>query len=750
MKTENIPTKSSVYPATFEAKLGFDSIRAMVQSRCATSRACELLAEASFCTSFEAMQEQLEQTDEMQRICALDASFPQSGYVDVLHFIGKADIDGAYLDEPELVALAQMADTAGSLAAFFAKQSVGACYPRLSALVQPVQTLEPVSKGVAAIIDAFGKIKDNASPTLQQLRRQAAEVQLLVSRRMQAILKQAQADGYVEESAEVSLRDGRTVIPVTASCKRKVTGLVLDESATGKTSFVEPAEVVELNNRLRELGFAEKREVVRILTAFAAFLRPYLPQVALAAELVARVDFIRAKALFASSIGATKPALTNSPSVGWRSARHPLLEAALKREGKSVVPLDLRLTSDKRWLLISGPNAGGKSACLKTTGLLQYMLQCGFLVPASEDSEAGIFDAIFIDIGDEQSLESDLSTYSAHLQSMKHFLRHANAKTLALLDELGAGTEPQLGGAIAEATLAALVRSGAFGIATTHYANLKHFAGSAAGVQNGAMLFDLQRMSPLFRLEVGAPGSSFAFELAKKAGLPDDVIANARDLLDGKHASFDKSLRVIARDRRYWEEKRAHVKQTGKRLEELVGRLERELALLQSERKRIISEAKDEAKALLANANKQIENTIRSIKEAQAEKEKTREARSQLASFAQRMAAPDESDTDALLRRKAEELQTLQQQWRKKEKPEHDDDDDHDDDEEEESIPHKEQRILVQASGKIAVGSTVRIAGQTTMGKVAKLNGNGTALLAMGNLYITAPIAKLEVLKIEF
>jgi DNA mismatch repair protein MutS2 len=742
LKTENIRTKSSIYPATFEAKLGFDNIRAMVQRRCATSRACELLAEAEFCTDFEAVREQLEQTDEMQRICALDASFPQSGYVDVLHFIGKAGVDGAYLDEPELVALAQMADTAGSLAAFFAKQAADARYPRLSAMVQPVQTLDPVSKGIAAIIDAFGKVKDSASPALQQLRRQAVEVQQLVSRRMQAILRQAQADGYVEDGAEVSLRDGRTVIPVSASCKRKVSGLVLDESATGKTSFVEPAEVVELNNRLRELGFAEKREVVRILTAFTAFLRPCLPQVALAAELVARIDFIRAKALFAGSIGATKPALTDSPSVGWCNARHPLLEAALKREGKSVVPLNLRLTPSKRMLLISGPNAGGKSACLKTVGLLQYMLQCGFLVPASEDSEAGIFGAIFIDIGDEQSLESDLSTYSAHLQSMKYFLRHADTKTLLLIDELGAGTEPQLGGAIAEATLAALTRSGAFGVATTHYANLKHFAGSAAGMQNGAMLFDLQRMAPLFRLEVGAPGSSFAFELAKKAGLPDDVIAGARELLDGKHENFDKSLRAIARDRRYWEEKREHVKQADKRLEELAAQLERELAQLKGERKRIIGEAKDEAKALLAGANRQIENTIRSIKEAQAEKEKTREARSRLAAFAQRLAAPTEAEADVLLRRKEEELQALQrrqqqQRQREEEKPERS----------EEVTPRREQYIPVQAGG-IAVGSVVRIAGQSATGCVAKLNDNGTALLAMGNLYITAPIARLEALEV--
>jgi DNA mismatch repair protein MutS2 len=751
MTTEIEHTQGSIYPATFEAKLGFDSIRAMVRSRCSTSRACDLLAEASFCADFEAVRELLEQTDEMQRICALDATFPQGGYVDVLHFVGKAAVEGAYLDEPELVALAQMIDTANGIAAFFAKQAAAERYPRLHAMAQPLQPLEAVSRGIAAIVDAFGKVKDSASPALQQLRRQAVEVQQLVTRRMQAILRQAQADGYAEEGAEVSLRDGRTVIPVSASYKRKVAGLVLDESATGKTSFVEPAEVVELNNRLRELGFAEKREVVRILAAFAALLRPYLPQVTLAAELVARIDFIRAKALYASSIGAVKPALVDSPSVGWRSARHPLLEAALKREGKSIVPLDLRLTPGGRMLLISGPNAGGKSACIKTAGLLQYMLQCGFLVPASEDSEAGIFDAIFVDIGDEQSLESDLSTYSSHLQSMKHFLRHASARTLVLMDELGAGTEPQLGGAIAEAVLAALVRSGAFGVVTTHYANLKHFAGSTPDVQNGAMLFDLQKMAPLFRLEVGAPGSSFAFEVAKKVGLPDEVIACARELVDGKHANFDKSLRAIARDRRYWEEKRSRIRQANKRLDELVAHLEREVAQLQGERKRIIAEAKDEAKALLVEVNRQIENTIRSIKEAQAEKEKTREARSQLASFAQRVAEASGGEAEAqghalLLHRKAEELKELQRRRRKEEKPERGGDGgDGDGDGEGEEKPRRGQGTTAQA-GEVAVGSAARIAGQAAAGVVVKINDNGTAVLAVGSIYVTAPVAKLEIL----
>ncbi|MDR3366093.1 MAG: Smr/MutS family protein [Prevotellaceae bacterium] len=703
-----------------------------------------MLAEAAFCIRLEAVRELLEQTAEMQEICALDATFPQGGYVDVLHFLGKVAIDNAYLCEPELATLAQMVDTAGSIAAFFSRSSDalpaaadGAArkadrYPRLAGMAQALQTLSPVSKGIANLIDRFGRVKDSASPELALLRRQMVEVQQQVGRRIQAILRKAQADGYADESAEASLRDGRAVIPVSASCKRKVAGMVLDESATGKTSFIEPAEVVELNNRLRELGFAEKREVVKILTAFTAFLRPFLPQLRQAAELVAHIDFIRAKALFANSIGGVAPALVDGQAIGWRNARHPLLEAALKKEGKSIVPINLNLTPEKHLLLISGPNAGGKSVCIKTAGLLQYMLQCGFPIPVGEDSVAGIFDAIFIDIGDEQSLENDLSTYSSHLQSMKYFLRHANARTLALIDELGTGTEPQLGGAIAEATLAALVESKTFGIVTTHYANLKYFAENTAGIQNGAMLFDVQKIEPLFRLEYGTPGSSFAFEIAQKIGLPDDVVGKARALLGDRHADFDKSLRSIARDRRYWEEKRARVRLADRRLEELTARYERELAQLQGERKRIIQEAKEEAKKLLGEANRQIENTIRSIKEAQADREKTREAREQLRRFAQTAAAPAADENGEAITRTLERLK--EQQRRRSEKKA----------QRGEPAPAPGAGSPAPSGGELYVGGAARIVGQNVVGEIVKINDNGSAVLAVGNIYTTVAADNLE------
>ncbi len=726
-----------IYPTSFEIKLGFDKIRALVEAKCVTARAREILAETTFCNDFETVQELLEQTAEMHTICMFDNSFPQSGYVDVLHFIGKAKIIGAYLDEPELVSLSQMLATVVSIANFFSKSQQNTAhdarrYPRLSAMVQPAQSLESVSARIAAIIDKFGKVKDNASPELQQLRRMMTDTQQQISRRMQAILKHAQAEGYVEEGAEVSLRDGRTVIPVNASNKRKVAGMVLDESATGKTAFIEPAEVVELNNQLKELGFAERREVIKILTTFTDFLRPYLPEVVEAAEVVSRMDFIRAKALFAGNINAVKPILLNEQVISWRTARHPLLENVLKKEHKSIVPLDVRLTPQKHMLLISGPNAGGKSVVIKTIGLLQYMLQCGFLVSLSEASEAGIFDSIFIDIGDEQSLENDLSTYSSHLQNMKYFLRNANEKTLVLIDEFGTGTEPQLGGAIAESVLASLVSKKSFGVITTHYANLKHFASNTAGVENGAMLFDLQKIEPLFKLEVGAPGSSFAFEIAKKIGLPDEVLTRARETLGDKTVNFDKSLRDIARDRRYWEEKRTRIKHVDKSLDELMAKYESELAQLHAERKNIIQEAKSEAKKLLAAANKQIENTIRGIKEAQAEKDKTREIRGNLNAFTESIENGENDKSAAKLQHKMDRLKE-QQQRREEKKIKRN--------KEQDNAPE-----VVEALKKkeITIGSTVRVSGQEMMGEVVKINDNGTAVLAVGNIYTTIATDKLE------
>jgi DNA mismatch repair protein MutS2 len=628
------------YPANIETKLGFDKIREQTLQHCATQYARDLLARTSFCTSFDGVRKAISQTAEMHAICQYEPNFPDTGFVDVLHFVGKIRVAGGYLIEEEMTFLQQMLATVHRILSFFenAKNSGkqdARRFPELTALALSVEKLPSIAERIAQLIDNSGKMRDNASPTLSQLRGQMQEARHQVSYRIQRALKAAQAAGYTEDSAQVSVRDGRAVIPINTANKRKIAGIVLDESATGKTAFVEPAEVVELNNRLKELGFAERREIVKILQDFADFARPFLPQIEHSAEFLGQIDLLRAKSRIAIQMNAALPVLVREPLIDWYNARHPLLEAALKKDGKTIVPLSLRLTSQQHLLLVSGPNAGGKSVVLKTVGLLQYMAQCGFLVPMGERSEVGIFERIFVDIGDEQSLENDLSTYSSHLINMKYFLRNAHDKTLILIDEFGTGTEPQLGGAIAQAVLQQLVRQKTFGICTTHYANLKQYATDTQGVQSGAMLFDVQKIEPLFQLKVGAAGSSFAFEIAQKIGLPNDVLTTAKSLLGEHHVNFDKTLRNIARDKKYWEEKRERIKNVDKNLEEQLAKYNTALDSLQAERKKILREAKQQAQQLVSEANRQIESTIRGIKEAQAEREQTKQLRAKLQHFAQ-------------------------------------------------------------------------------------------------------------------
>ncbi|MCL2133654.1 MAG: Smr/MutS family protein, partial [Bacteroidales bacterium] len=485
--------------------------------------------------------------------------------------------------------------------------------------------------------------------------------QTQVTRRMITILKLAQNEGLVDSEADVAIREGRSVIPVSAVNKRKIKGLVYDESATGKTVFIEPMEVVEMNNEIKELQYAEQREIIKILRAFTDFLRPYLEEVKAMADFLGEMDFIRAKARLAAAMAATKPILRDTPYIALLEARHPLLEQALKKEGKPIVPLNLRLDTEKHILMISGPNAGGKSVCLKTVGLLQYMFQCGFLIPVSDDSELGLFHDIFIDIGDEQSLENDLSTYSSHLLNMKHFLRSAAANSLVLIDEFGTGTEPAAGGAIAEAILTQLIERRTFGVITTHYTNLKYYAATAQGIVNGAMLFDVQQIQPLFRLETGTPGSSFAFELARKIGLPEEVVKLAESKAGDQYVNIERNLREIARNKRYWEEKRSRIKQTDKHLEDITNKYQGELTEIQSLRKSIIKEAKEEAKQLLAEANKRIERTILEIKEAQAEKERTKSARVQVEEMKKSLQEEASTAVDEKIARKIEQLTQRQE-----------------------------------------------------------------------------------------
>jgi DNA mismatch repair protein MutS2 len=714
-----------IYPLNFEQKTGFDRIREMAALQCLTALGRQKTAAAAFSSSFTDVKRNLLQTHEMLTILRMEDDFPGEGYADVEEALKKLHIEGTYIEVSGLAALRQMLDTVRAIVAFFKKCKAEA-YPCLKESAARVVVYPEISRRIDAILNKHGAVRDNASPELLQVRRVIHEKETQVVRRMNVILKNAQAEGVTDADAAVSIRDGRMVIPVTAAHKRKLKGLVYDESATGKTVFIEPLEVVELNNEIRELQYAEQREIVKILRTFTDFLRPYLPDVLSAADFLGEMDFIRAKAQVAHRMEAVMPLLRETPQIYLQAARHPLLEQALKKDGKPIVPLDLRLDTAKHILVISGPNAGGKSVCLKTVGLLQYMLQCGFLIPASENSEVGLFHRIFIDIGDEQSLENDLSTYSSHLLNMKYFLRHVTAGTLVLIDEFGAGTEPAAGGAIAETVLMQLLERRAFGVITTHYTNLKYYAASAAGIVNGAMLFDVQKIQPLFRLEMGTPGNSFAFELARKIGLPEDVVKLAETKVGEDYVNIEKNLRDIARNKRYWEEKRTRIKQTDKHLELITTKYEEELTEIQALRKTLIREAKDEAKRIVEAANKQIERTIFEIKEAQAEKTRTKEVRQQLAQLKEELNSEAQADIDAKINRKIEQLKRRQ-----------------------ERRAQRAPKTAAQAEPSrpedrpLTVGDKVRLSGQDGVGEIMMLKGKKAAV-AFGSIITNVAPDRLE------
>ncbi|SDC25993.1 endonuclease MutS2 [Williamwhitmania taraxaci] len=714
-----------IFPSSFESKLGFEKIRTIISELCATEGGREILAEVKFSSTFAEVEENLVLTNEMKTIINMENSFPGSGFSDFAYLVKRIRIEGTFLEAEELLKLRNALGVVRDLALFF-KREEAVKYPRLKELAQPVSLSPVMVDKIDAIVTKHGKVKDNASPDLQSIRRSISEKQSQVSKRLHSILKAAQADGYVDEDATISIREGRAVIPIPAGNKRKLKGLVLGESATGKTFFIEPVEVVELNNELRELEFAERREVIKILTDLANFLRPYIPELLDAALFLSTIDFIRAKGLFAIRIDGIMPLLNQGPKLEWTKARHPLLEIVLKREKKPIVPLNIPLSSKDRLLIISGPNAGGKSVCLKTVGLLQYMLQCGFLVPMSENSEMGIFQHLLVDIGDEQSLENDLSTYSSHLMAMKAFLRYASPNSLILIDEFGTGTEPALGGAIAESILEKLAAQGSWGVITTHYTNLKLMAGKITGIQNGAMLFDVVKIQPLFQLETGKPGSSFAFEIAHKIGLPDDVLAAAREKAGTSHIDFEKQLRAISRDKRYWEEKRSGVKNSEKRLEQLIEKYETELSDLQSNRKLVVDKAKQEAKDLLSGVNKQIENTIRTIKEANAEKVKTKTARQELEEVRSKVEA-DDSSSDEWVTKKMEQLQARQK--RKSEKPD--------------GVVKILEPEKIVPNAPLQKGDKVRLIGRDTIGEVYEASEKNV-IVAFGSMLTTIDKGKVE------
>jgi DNA mismatch repair protein MutS2 len=709
-----------IYPENFENKTGFDKVREMLAANCLSTLGKEYVSNMAFSSVYAHIMEQLSQTEEFVRIIREEDDFPVSHFIDVRQALRNIRIEGTWLDESALFDLRRSLQTIGEITAFLKRgEEDDTPYPHLRKLAEYIIVFPDLLKRIDTILDRFGRIKDNASPELNRIRKEIFKTAGGISKTLNAILRTAQTEGFVDKDVAPTMRDGRLVIPVAPAFKRKLKGIVHDESASGKTVFVEPAEVVEANNRIRELESEEKREIVKILVALTDILRPLAPDIIQSYEFLAVIDFIRAKAKFAIEINAIKPVVENKRQLFWDKAVHPLLYLSHKKQQKETVPLDIYLDETARILIISGPNAGGKSVCLKTVGLLQYMLQCGMLLPLYETSKTGIFEDIFIDIGDEQSIENDLSTYSSHLTNMKFFVRNCHPGSILLIDEFGGGTEPQIGGAIAESLLKRFNEKGAFGVITTHYQNLKRFAGENKGAVNGAMLYDRHLMQPLFALSIGNPGSSFAIEIARKIGLPDDVIADASDIVGSDYINMDKYLQDIVRDKRYWETKRQQIRRKEKRLEEIAAAYETDLTAIEKQRKEIISNAKAEAGNILSEANARIENTIRSIREAQADKEKTRQARQNLNEYRDNLQTSTQPD-DKISRK----IQKLKDRDRKKKN--------------------------VSASGNeneknavLSVGDSVRIKGQSAIGEVIEIQDK-QAIVAFGLFKTSAKPENLE------
>lgn len=703
------------YPDNFEIKTGFDKIRDLLNVNCLSQLGRDKVGEMCFSSDYEVVLDLVNQTAEFVRILQEEDDFPVSNYYDVRDCLRKIAVEGTYLTSAELFDLRRSVETIGLLVRFFNNKEEEQYY-YLKKLAGDVFVFPELLALIDRILDKFGQVKDNASPQLLEIRREMLAVQSSISRSLQGILRQAQSDGFVDKDVNPTMRDGRLVIPVSPAFKRKIKGIVHDESATGKTVFIEPEVVVEANNKIRELESRERREVIRILTSVTNEIRPRVDELFFSYEFLAQIDFIRAKALFAVQTNSVLPVTENRVVVDWYHAVHPLLFLSHQRQGKSVVPLDITLDKGDRILLISGPNAGGKSVCLKTVGLLQYMFQCGMLVPMAEGSHIGFFEKIFIDIGDEQSIENDLSTYSSHLTNMKFFVKNCNAKTILLIDEFGGGTEPQIGGAIAESLLGHFNDKQAFGVITTHYTNLKHFATETEGIVNGAMLYDRHLMQPLFRLEIGNPGSSFAIEIARKIGLPESVIAEASEKVGADYINMDKYLQDIARDKRYWETKRQNIRQKEKRIEELEAKYESELSAINAQRKEVVRQAKSESKQMLEQANAMIENTIRKIKEAQAEKEKTKEIRKEFERFKSEN-SDDANVPENSIDKKIAKLKEKQRQ--------------------------KGQGPQSKELAALKIGDNVRIKGQNGAGEIIELQGKN-AVVAFGMLKTSVKVDKLE------
>ena len=724
-----------------EQKIGFDRIRQIISDRCSTSYAAERTANEHFSANPGNIRKRLLLTDEMRLIMMFEDSFPSGGFIDCIDFLKPLERSSSAIDLVSLRKLRTMLDTLRKVTNFFEGIKDGV-YPNLKRMSSRVLNFPEVQRRIDGIVDRYGDVKDTASDMLYDIRRELRDKEGAISRRMSAILKKAQEAGIVDSDAGVSIRDGKMLIPVSAANKKKIAGFIYDESATGKTAFIEPAEVVELDNQIKELKFSEQREILRILFEFTEFMRPYIPDLLSSAKYLGEIDFIMAKAQVALDFIAGMPVISDNGELNLRKARHPLLERTLKKEKKEIVPLTATLTPQKHILLISGPNAGGKSVCLKTVGLLQYMFQWGMLIPTSETSELPVFDRIMVSIGDDQSIDNDLSTYSSFLADMKTMLEKADSKTLVLIDEFGSGTEPAAGGAIAEAILSEFDNRGVYGVITTHYTNLKLYASADTGVMNGAMMFDVKNIAPMFKLEMGLPGNSFAFELARKMGMPEAVIKDAENRAGEEFVGIERNLRKIARNRKALDEKLERIRHTDKTLENITDKYQKELQQIKQTKKEILDQAKKEAEDIIKGANRQVENTIRTIRESQAEKETTQEARKELQGFMSLLAAKKEQEQkekDDYIERKIRQIDARRerQKQRKAQKA-----DDKAASEAREALA-EQQRIEAFKSAPLKAGEKVRVKENGMVGEVVKVSSKAV-VVAIGNISSKMPLDKVE------
>ena len=733
-----------IYPNNYEQKIGFKEIRTLLCEQCLSTLGREAVDNVGFSADAEQVNEWLCQVREFRRLMEKADDFPMQYFFDVREAVCRIRLAGTHLEEQEVWDLRRSLETIAKIVAFLQRgeDEEHPDYPALKRLTDGIATFPAMLRRIDSILDKFGHIKDGASMTLAGIRHELQKTEGSISRTLYTILHSAQRDGLVDKDAAPTMRDGRLMIPVAPNLKKRINGIVHDESATGKTVFIEPAEVVEANNRIRQLEAEERREVIRILTVFSDEVRPHVRDILDSYLFLAQIDLIRAKAELAIKTNAIEPEVENRPHIDWIHSIHPLLALSLEKQGKQVVPLDIALSQEKRLLIISGPNAGGKSVCLKTVGLLQYMLQCGLSIPVGDRSTCGLFQSIMIDIGDEQSIENDLSTYSSHLMNMKQMIRYCNDNTLLLIDEFGGGTEPTIGGAIAEAVLKQFWQKKTFGVITTHYQNLKHFAEDHEGVVNGAMLYDRHEMQALFQLSIGQPGSSFAIEIARKTGIPEEVIQDASDIVGRDYIQSDKYLQDIVRDKRYWEGKRQTIHQHEKNLEGRIARYESSIEEIEQERKAILRRAKEQAEELLRESNRKIENAIREIREQQAEKEATRRIREELTAFKEEIDGIDTKENDEMIARKMRQIQERRERKEKRR-----------------SEKQKEQE-QASATGKVNVdalkhaqqasteaqlkaGDTVRIKGLTTIGKVESIDGK-MATVIFGDMRTKMRAERLE------